>query len=154
MSTLSGEALDERMSPLCIMPMESILAQKLPHHAVAVLTHDSAGSLLLNCGKILEATAFGHAPAGMAREEYAENLLQKNLGHCPPLQKLGILPPFTGSDGAYVTVFLARFSPGLLAALANADFTLIHKNDLPGLLDLCGPVLQTILREMKHKAFA
>lgn len=106
---------------------------------------DTGGNLLLATSTRIEATAFDHLPAPLARCEYAEQLLRESIGQTAPLAELPALPPQPATAGARVSVYLARFSPALLQALASPDFAVMHITALPAFADLHGPILRMLL---------
>lgn len=139
------------MRPLCVMPVSAICAQRLLHHAVAILASDTAGSLLLSVQDVIEVTAFGHVRAGMARHGFAESLLREKLGQSGALAEIGAIAPRPATYGALLTVYMACFSPAMLAALADSGLALTAVESLLGLADLHGPVLKLVLSELGAK---
>lgn len=67
------DAVDEKGRPLCLLPLEEILRQKLNHRSVALLLIDKRNRMVLQAGNddLYDFSFFGAVPAGISKCEFA-----------------------------------------------------------------------------------
>ncbi len=122
------------------MPAREILAQNLPHRAVAVILRDSAGHLVLrNDAGALDFASRGILPAGMASEDFCRRLLHEDWALAAgALRRLGLARPLMANTGAFTYIFEAVIPPAVASRVAATydNAILVDDIELKSLLSL------------------
>ncbi len=114
-----GEALDGNYRPLCILPFEDIIKQKLLHRSIALLLTDRRKKILLNIDPdgIYGFSFSGALQAGFCAREYAEKMALEHFGS-GNLTLLGEIHPCIESGNSVSSIFSISASNALANAFA------------------------------------
>lgn len=148
----SLEVVDCHNTPLCVMAKEDVLRQRLPHRTVVLLVRDRTGRALLTLSdRGWGFSSYGHVPAGMACESFAQELLLDWGQEGGRLASLGHMPPSEENDQTFLhlyTVCLPRSVINARAAVRDKHL-LVDKDELLGLeahfSDLLSPVMRAAI---------
>ena len=149
------EVVDGENRPLCIMPDEDVLRQRLPHRTVALLVRDKNGrALLTRSGRGWCFSSYGRVPAGMSCECRVRELLLNHWGHeGKQVSALGLIPPGPENDVTFLNLFTARL-PRAIIAVRAADrdrHLLVDRDELKGMgthfADLLSPLMRAALQQ-------
>lgn len=150
----SLEVVDNENRPLCIMPDEAVIRQRLPHRAVALLVRDKNGQALLT--RTSQGWCFsshGRVPAGMACECRAREILLNDWGHeGKQISALGLIAPGPENGETFLRLFTARLPRTVIAAsAADQDrHLLVDRDELKGLgahfADLLSPLMRAAIQ--------
>lgn len=146
----SLEVVDCHNIPLCIMPKEDVLRQHLPHRTVVLLVRDRFGRALLTLSdKGWGFSSYGHVPAGMACESYAQELLDQEWGQeGGRLACLGFMPPSTENGQTFLHLYTACLPRSVINSrvAARDRHLLVDRDELQGLEAHFEELLSPIMR--------
>lgn len=154
------EVMDDDNTPLCLMPDQTVMRQKLRHRRVALLLGERTGKYLLT---YRNADGWGLSsvdvlPAGRSCIHRAEELLLRDWSHEGRLRRYGTLPACPETGFAIVEVFGAKLPASLTGfALRTPDrHMLADPQELHGLDthfgDLLSPLLRMTIQTFLHSA--
>ncbi|WP_072311733.1 MULTISPECIES: NUDIX hydrolase [Desulfovibrio] len=150
----SLEVVDNENRPLCIMPDEDVIRQRLPHRAVALLVSDRNGqALLTRSSQGWCFSSHGRVPAGMACEYRVREILLNDWGYeGKQISALGLIAPGLENAMTFLHLFTARLPRTIIAAkAADRDrHLLVDRDELKGLgthfADLLSPLMRTAIQ--------
>lgn len=143
------EVMDSCNTPLCLMPKEEILRQKLYHRRTALLLRERTGKYLLTFraddGWGLSSVEF--LPAGYASAQQAEDLLLHHWQHTGIIHALGILPACPENTFSFIEVFTAYLPTSRIktALRTPEQHMLVDQDELHGLKDNFSDLLSPTL---------
>lgn len=149
------EALDSRLRPLCLLPLEEILRQGLLHKSAALLLKDRRGKFLLadDPEKGFDFPFYKALPAGLDAGEFAEeNALA--IWRTRKTALIGRIQPCFESRNSLVFIFSASISNAAADMADRGRFILADSAEIFSLISFgCAfaPALRLFLEEWRGK---